>query len=104
MIRVPVVLEIDSQKKRNPSPMDSTTIIDFETGEMICQNCGVVLQDKISYDGRDDNTFPSSTHPSQISNRSTLRFHDMGLATIIDKSNHDSKGRPIEYKMKQDMK
>ncbi len=28
----------------------------------------------------------------------------MGLATIIDKSNHDSKGRPIEYKMKQDMR
>jgi len=104
MVRVSIVLEMDSHKKRNPSPTDSTTIIDFETGEIVCQNCGIVLQDNISFDGRDDNTFPKSTYPSQISNRSTLRFHDMGLATIIDKSNHDSKGRPIEYKMKQDMR
>jgi transcription initiation factor TFIIB len=104
MIRAPIVLEIDSHKKKNPSPTVSTTIIDFETGEMVCQNCGIVLQDNISFDGRDDNTFPKSTYPSQVSNRSTLRFHDMGLATIIDKSNHDSKGRPIEYKMKQDMR
>ena len=104
MIRAPIVLEIDSHKKKNPSPTVSTTIIDFETGEMICQNCGIVLQDNIPFDGRDDNTFPKSTYPSQVSNRSTLRFHDMGLATIIDKSNHDSKGRPIEYKMKQDMR
>ena len=104
MIRVPIVLERDSHKKKNPSPTVSTTIIDFETGEMVCQNCGIVLQDNISFDGRDDNTFPKNTYPSQVSNRSTLRFHDMGLATIIDKSNHDSKGRPIEYKMKQDMR
>ena len=104
MVRVPIVQEINSQKKKNPSCTVSTTIIDFETGEMICQNCGVVLQDNIPFDGRDDNTFPKSTHTSQVSNRSTLRFHDMGLATIIDKSNHDSKGRPIEYKMKQDMR
>ena len=104
MIRAPIVLEIDSHKKKNPSPTVSTTIIDFETGEIVCQNCGIVLQDNISFDGRDDNTFPKSTHTSQVSNRSTLRFHDMGLATIIDKSNHDSKGRPIEYKMKQDMR
>ncbi|MDH5568764.1 MAG: transcription initiation factor IIB [Nitrosopumilus sp.] len=104
MIRVPIVLERDSHKKKNPSPTVSTTIIDFETGEMVCQNCGIVLQDNISFDGRDDNTFPKSTYTSQVSNRSTLRFHDMGLATIIDKSNHDSKGRPIEYKMKQDMR
>lgn len=104
MIRAPIVLEIDSHKKKNPSPTVSTTIIDFETGEMVCQNCGIVLQDNISFDGRDDNTFPKRTYPSQVSNRSTLRFHDMGLATIIDKSNHDSKGRPIEYKMKQDMR
>ncbi len=44
MVRVPIVQEINSQKKRNPSCTVSTTIIDFETGEMICQNCGVVYK------------------------------------------------------------
>jgi len=104
MVRAPIVQKIDFFKKGNSSCTDNTTITDFETGEMICQNCGIVLQDNISYDRRDDNTFSKSTYPSQVSNRSTLRFHDMGLATIIDKSNHDSSGKPIDYKMRQDMK
>jgi len=104
MVRVPIVQEIDSQKKRNSSCTNSTTITDFETGEMICQNCGMVLQDKISYDGRNDNTFTPSTDHSQVGNRSNIRLHDMGLATVIDKFNNDSKGRPIEYKMRQEMR
>ncbi len=104
MVRVPIVQEIDSQKKRNSSYSDSTTITDFETGEMICQNCGAVLQDKISYDERDDNTFTQSADYSQVGNRPNLRLHDMGLATVIDKFNSDSKGRPIEYKMRQEMR
>jgi transcription initiation factor TFIIB len=104
MVRVPIVQKIDSQKKRNSSYSNSTTITDFETGEMICQNCGVVLQDKISYDGRDDNTFTHSTDHSQVGNRSNLRLHDMGLATVIDKFNNDSKGRPLKYKMRQEMR
>lgn len=104
MIRAPIVQKIDFLKKGNSSCTDNIAITDFETGEMVCQNCGIVLQDNISYDRRDDNTFSKSTYHSQISNRSTLRFHDMGLATIIDKSNHDSSGKPIDYKMRQDMK
>lgn len=104
MVRVPIVQKNSFEKKENSSCTDSVTITDVETGEMICQKCGRVLQDKISYDRRDDNTFVKSAYPSQISNRSTLRFHDMGLATIIDKFNHDSKGKPIDYKMRHDMK
>jgi len=105
MLRVPIVQNIDSEKKENSSCMSNTTITDFETGEMICQNCGMVLQDNISYNRQDDNTLTnSSTYPTQVSNRSSLRFHDMGLATVIDKFNHDSTGKPLDYKMRQEMK
>jgi len=62
MVRAPIVQKIDFLKKRNSSCMDNTAITDFETGEMICQNCGIVLQDNISYDRRDDNTFPKSAY------------------------------------------
>ena len=71
---------------------------------MSCQNCGVVLQDKISYDVRDNNMFTHGTDHSHVGNRSNLRLHDMGLATVIDKFNNDSKGRPIEYKMRQEIR
>ena len=69
---------------------------------MICQKCGVVLQDTNSYDRRDD-IFTKSINIDQVGSRSSLRFHDMGLATVIDKFNHDSKGKPIAYKIRQDM-
>jgi len=82
--------------------MDSVTVTDVETGEMICQKCGIVLQDTNSFDII-DNTLPKSINVDQVDNRSLLRFHDMGLATVIDKFNHDSKGKPIAYKIRQDM-
>jgi len=103
MVRVPIVQKIDSKKKRS-SCMNSTTITDFETGEIICQDCGMVLQENIPYNRQNDNTLTKSGFSSQIRNRSNLRFHDMGLATIIDKSNHDSSGKSIDYKMRQEMK
>ncbi|MGH1521228.1 MAG: TFIIB-type zinc ribbon-containing protein [Nitrosopumilus sp.] len=46
-----------SKRDRNTLGRSSITITDFETGEVICQDCGVVLQDKISYNIKDDNVF-----------------------------------------------
>ena len=104
MLRVPIVQKLGSKKEKNNSSIKNTSITDFETGEVICQNCGAVLQDKISYDRKDDNTFTNNTYPSHIDFRSTLRFHDMGLATIIGRFNHDSAGKPIDYGMRHSMK
>ena len=102
MIRAPIVQKSGFGTKINPLCFDSITITDIETGEMICQKCGVVLQDTNSYDRRDD-IFTKSINIDQVGSRSSLRFHDMGLATVIDKFNHDSKGKPIAYKIRQDM-
>ncbi len=101
MIRAPIVQKYGFRKK-NTSCMDSNTITDINTGEMICQKCGIVLQDTDSYDRRDD-IATKSIKVDQVGNRSSLRFHDMGLATVINKFNHDSKGKPIAYKIRQDM-
>ena len=93
-----------SKRDRNALGRSSITITDFETGEVICQNCGVVLQDKISYNLKDDNVFANNEYHTHGGNRSTLRFHDMGLATTIGKLNHDSAGKPINYKIRPAMK
>jgi len=99
-----MVQKSGSNKEKNTSGLENASITDFETGEVICKNCGVVLQDKISYDRKDDNTFANNTGTSNIDFRSTLRFHDMGLATIIGRFNHDSAGKPIGYGMRHSMK
>ena len=103
MLRAPIVQKFVSKKERNPLG-SSITITDFETGEVICQNCGVVLHDKISYNIKDDTVFANNAYHSHVGNRSTLRFHDMGLATTIDKLNYDSAGKSIDYKIRPAMK
>lgn len=102
MVRVPMVKKNGVGEKTNSSCLESVTITDIETGEIICQRCGVILQDTNSYDRRDD-IFTKSINIDQVDNRASLRRHDMGLSTVIDKFNLDSKGKPIAYKIRQDM-
>ena len=102
IVRVPMIQKNGFRKKTNFLCLESITITDIETGEIICQRCGIVVQDTNSYDRR-DNIFTKSINVNQVDNRASLRLHDMGLATVIDKFNHDSKGKPITYKIRQDM-
>jgi transcription initiation factor TFIIB len=104
MSRVPIVQKFDSKKEKNVSHSNNVMITDLETGEIICQNCGVVLQEKISLARKLDNIFTNNEYSSYAGNRSTLRIYDMGLATNIGTSNYDSTGRPLDYKIKPFMK
>ncbi|MFB5620625.1 MAG: transcription initiation factor IIB family protein, partial [Nitrosopumilus sp.] len=72
--------------------------------EKICQNCGAVIQSIDSQDSLDKNSFKNMDYASHGGSRSSLRLHDMGLATYVGKLNYDSTGRPLDYKMKQSMK
>ncbi len=104
MLREPIVQKLISDEREIISCSESIKITDFETGEVICQNCGKVLQEKISNDRKDSNAFSKNEYASHFGSKSSLRFHDMGLATIIGKFNHDSTGKPVEYKMRPVMK
>ncbi|MBS3923145.1 MAG: transcription initiation factor IIB [Nitrosarchaeum sp.] len=77
---------------------ESIVISDPETGEIICQNCGRILQEKISDIRKETRAFTEGEHAP-----TTLRIHDMGLSTIIGKYNHDFVGRPLGYEIKQSM-
>lgn len=104
MVRVPIVQKLDFNEEKNPTCIDSILITDFETGETFCQNCGIVLKDIIPQDKKDDDMFSDNTFALHGGSRSSLRLHDMGLATIVGKFNQDFNGNQIDYKMKQTMK
>jgi len=104
MLREPIVQKLISDEREIISCSESIKITDFETGEVICQNCGKVLQDKISNERKNNNEFTTSEYASHFGSKSSLRFHDMGLATVIGKFNHDSTGKPLAYKMRPVMK
>ncbi|MDH3311553.1 MAG: transcription initiation factor IIB [Nitrosopumilus sp.] len=101
MVREPITEKAICRYDGNSLCMDCIEITDFETNEVICQKCGIVLQDKILQDNKvsNGNTANTETH---VKNRS-LRFHDMGLATVIGKFNCDSKGKLLDYKTRQAM-
>ena len=56
MSRVPIVQKLNSNTERNPLCTDSIAITDFETGEVFCQNCGIVLQDSSGLHNRGRST------------------------------------------------
>ena len=78
---------------------ESIIITDYETGEMFCQNCGMILQEKITDVKKEEESFTQNQHMP-----TSLTMHDMGLSTIIGKSNHDFVGKPLGYEMKKSMK
>ena len=78
---------------------ESVIITDFETGEMICQNCGRILQENVADIRKESNTFTQSEHAP-----TSITMHDMGLSTIIGKYNRDFVGRPLDHEMKQSMR
>ncbi len=78
---------------------ESIIITDFETGEIICQSCGRILQENITDARKEDRSFTQDQHMP-----TSLTMHDMGLSTIIGKYNRDFVGKPLGYEMKQSMK
>ena len=101
MVRVPIVQKIDFPKRKDDSGDDNIVVTDFETGEIICQNCGIVIQSVDSQDCSYSNLFKKIDYASHGGNISSLRFHDMGLATIMGKINHDFSGKSFGFPMKQ---
>ncbi len=78
---------------------ESIIVTDFETGEIICQSCGRILQENITDTRKEDRSFIQDQHMP-----TSLTMHDMGLSTIIGKYNRDFVGKPLGYEMKQSMK
>ncbi len=72
MFREPIVQKLISNEREILSCSESIKITDFETGEVICQNCGKVLQDKISSYRNDSYVFTTSEYTSHFGSKSSL--------------------------------
>jgi len=94
-----MVQKLIANKGEILSCSESIIITDYETGEMFCQSCGRILQEKITDVRKEEGSFTQNQHMP-----TSLTMHDMGLSTIIGKSNHDFVGKPLGYEMKQSMK
>jgi transcription initiation factor TFIIB len=80
-------------------------ITDLESGEIICSSCGFVVSDKAQETRAEWRAF----NPEESSNRTrtgiptSLARHDMGLSTVIGKSDKDASGRGLDTAMRATM-
>jgi transcription initiation factor TFIIB len=90
----------DSDNKNN----NSTIITDPESGEHICSNCGLVLSTEKAYEARPEwrtsNTEQSNNNRIRTGMPASLARHDMGLSTIIGRTDRDYTGNRIATSIK----
>lgn len=79
---------------------DGRSVTDPESGELICSECGIVFLDKTQETGAEWRTFDSEANDRiRVGAPTSLAYHDMGLATLIDKRDNDSSGRKLDASM-----
>ena len=82
-------------------------ITDPYRGEIICGRCGVVIADRFQESNRPE-WMAFSSEEANKKNRSgsptSLAYHDMGLSTVIDKTDRDASGHRIDASMHTTMK
>jgi len=84
-------------------------ITDSESSELICSKCGQVISDKVEQDGPEWRNFDllspgqSNTNRSRVGMSTSLARHDMGLSTIIGRTDRDASGQKIDAAMRSTM-
>ncbi|MFL6380212.1 MAG: transcription initiation factor IIB family protein, partial [Nitrososphaeraceae archaeon] len=83
---------------------DLLIITDPESGEDICKKCGMIVSDKVQDINRPEwrNTFDTveiNNRRSRTGIPTSLARSDMGLSTIIGRTDRDASGRKIDAAM-----
>jgi transcription initiation factor TFIIB len=82
---------------------NNETVADPDSGELICGNCGTVLLENIAERGPERRLLGEGKDRSRTGMPTSLSRHDMGLATIIGKTNRDASGRGLDALVKSTM-
>jgi transcription initiation factor TFIIB len=88
-----------------PECGQNNLVEDYEMGEIICQDCGLVILENLVDKGPEWRAFTREERQqrSRVGTPSTLSVHDKGLSTIIDQVNKDAFGKelaiPIQLQM-----
>jgi transcription initiation factor TFIIB len=81
------------------------TVTDPESGEVICRNCGLVLSDRAQESRPEWRAFTSeeANDRSRTGIPRSLARHDMGLSTVIGRTDRDASGHTLDVAMRSTM-
>src|SRR5256712_1690407 len=97
---------------RNPSRIHvcpecgSVNLIeDFDQGETICQDCGLVLSQNLMSRGPEWRAFTKEEKDERgrVGIPTSFSIHDKGLSTVIDRVNRDAFGRQLPMETRMEM-
>ena len=97
--------ENEKNLEKCPECGNFTVISDLSRGEIICNTCGLVINQRIIDSGPDWRAFSSEEKAKKIrvGAPSTFTLHDKGLSTTIDWKDKDAHGKKISPKMKAEV-
>jgi transcription initiation factor TFIIB len=77
-------------------------IHDYERHEIICENCGLVVEERIIDRGPEWRVFDEEEREerSRVGPPLTYSVHDEGISSDIDESNYDAYGKPLSLETK----
>ena len=84
------------EKQRCPSCNKPSLVLDENSGELACSNCGIVVTEKGAADGPEWRSFANDgVDKSRVGSGTSITMHDMGLSTVIGAVNKDATGKPL---------
>jgi transcription initiation factor TFIIB len=89
---------IESGKVRSCPECGSTRLMrDYESAEIVCMDCGIVVESKIADRGPEWRAFDDEqrTKRTRVGAPLTYTIHDKGLSTMIDWHDRDSYGKSL---------
>ncbi|HEY6669109.1 MAG TPA: TFIIB-type zinc ribbon-containing protein [Candidatus Nitrosopolaris sp.] len=84
---------------------EGQAVTDPKSGEVICSNCGMVMVEAVSENRSEWRAFKTeeANQRSSTGTPTSLARHDMGLATIIGRTDKDASGRGLDASMRSTM-
>ena len=84
-------------KKKCPECGSTNIIRDYERGELVCADCGLVLEDNIADEGPEWRAFDSEQRAKKVRGGGPVKYSspNRGIATEIDQYNRDIRGAKI---------
>jgi len=88
-----------------PECNSASLIEDFDLGEVVCQDCGLVLSEHAMSQGPEWRAFTQEERNSRNRVGVPISFsvHDKGLSTVIDRVNRDAYGRQLPLSKRLEM-
>jgi len=90
-------------KEKCPRCGKNNLVTDGVSGEVFCEKCGYVIDEKISDSGSERIFLDSTASKSRTGDRTSLTRHDQGLSSIINPINKDASGKPLSSSMKSSL-